>query len=196
MPKTDLDETYAAELILRADDLQDEANQLVADLDLMVMLGRAGRAQRIGSSATGLMVMRDLDLQVDAPGLSTDRAFAAMRPLLVRTQVRDAHYTQERGRRYWFVLHYETDAGHLWTMDISFWLQGQGASARASEQVARRLDGEKRLAILWIKDVWRHLPTYPGEVSGADITAAVLDHGVRTPDQFATYVANQGKPVR
>jgi hypothetical protein len=105
-------------------------------------------------------------------------------------------YTNERGRRYWFVLHYETDEGHLWTMDISFWLQGQGAAMGATEQIARRLDGEKRLAILWIKDVWRHLPTYPSAVSGTDITAAVLDHGVRTPDQFATYLQNQGKPVR
>jgi hypothetical protein len=196
MPKTDLDETYAAELILRADDLQDEANLLAADLDLLVMLGRAGRAQRIGSSVTGLMVVRDLDAQVIAPGLSTDRALGAMRPLLARTQVLDARYTHERGRRYWYVLRYETDAGQLWTMDISFWLHEQHARADATEQIARRLDAEKRLAILWIKDVWRHLPTYPGEISGADITSAVLEHGVRTPDQFASYLLQQGKPVR
>src|SRR5690348_9256030 len=86
------DPTYAAELVLRADDLQDEARSFVADLDLLTMLGRAGRAEQIGSSVSGLMVVRDLDLQVLAPGLSVDRAFNAIRPLLARPHVLDARY--------------------------------------------------------------------------------------------------------
>ena len=30
--------------------------------------------------------------------------------------------------------------------------------------LARHLTDETRLAILWIKDVWHHLPTYPYQV--------------------------------
>jgi len=48
------------------------------------------------------------------------------------------------------------------------------------------------LAILKIKDVWHQLPTYPDEVGGTDIYAAMLDHGVRTPAQFATYLKDRG----
>ncbi len=207
MSKIGLDEGYAAELILRADDLQDEANQLIADLDLPVMLGRAGRAEHIGSSATGLMVVRDLDFQVIAPGLSTDRAFATMRPLLTRTQVIEVRYANECGPRnptkrpeddrYSFVIRYQTDAGREWKIAISFWVSGASQEHRAkAQQIERQLDDEKRLAILWIKDVWRHLPTYPSQVSATDVYDAVLENDVRTPDQFATYLLQRGMPMR
>ena len=44
------------------------------------------------------------------------------------------------------------------------------------------------MAILKIRDIWHQLPTYPDEVRGTDIYTAVLDHGVRTPAQFASYL--------
>jgi hypothetical protein len=207
MSKQSLDEAYAAELILRADDLQDEANELVADLGLSMMLERAGQAEQIGSSAMGLMVVRDVDFQVIAPGLSTDRAFATMRPLLARTQVFESHYANECGQhnpkkrpeddRYYFVVRYQTDASREWRITVSFWVRDTPSGQRArTQRIVGQLDGEKRLAILWIKDVWRHLPTYPSEVSAADVEDAVLEEDVRTPDQFATYLVQRGKPMR
>jgi hypothetical protein len=42
-----------------------------------------------------------------------------------------------------------------------------------------------RLAILTIKDVWHRLPVYPYEVEGIEIYDVVLEHGERTPDDFA-----------
>ena len=60
--------------------------------------------------------------------------------------------------------------------------------------LAAHLTDEMRLAILWIKDVWHRLPTYPDEVSGTDIYTAVLEHGLRTPEQFATYLQERGHP--
>jgi hypothetical protein len=210
MSQHDLDEAYAAELILRADDLQEEASELVADLDLMVMLGRAGRAERIGSSVTGLMVVRTMDFQVIAPGLTTDRAFATMRPLLTRVQVSEVRYANECGQhnptkrpeddRYHFVVRYRTDAGREWRITVTFWVAGASDASHdqraGMQQILRALDAEKRLAILWIKDVWRHLPTYPTQVSAADVCDAVLEHGVRTPDEFATYLLQSGKQMR
>jgi hypothetical protein len=197
MQMHELDETYAAELLSRQQTLQKEARELIADLDLASMLARAGHAELIGSAATGTMVWRDMDFQVTAPGLTTDRAFATMRPLLVRTGVLDTYYSNERGQRYHFVLRYQSDAGHEWTMDVSFWLGGEPRKeGEQTELMARRLDKEKRLAILWIKDVWRHLPTYPAQVNGPDIYDAVLEHAVRTPDQFAQYLLQRGKPMR
>jgi hypothetical protein len=52
----------------------------------------------------------------------------------------------------------------------------------------RQLTPETRLAILWIKDVWHQAPFYPDQVSGIDIYDAVLEHGVRTPEQFGMYL--------
>ena len=53
---------YAARLLERQDTLQAEANRLVEQLELSTMLGRAGRFERLGSTVSGLMVWRDLDL--------------------------------------------------------------------------------------------------------------------------------------
>jgi hypothetical protein len=53
---------------------------------------------------------------------------------------------------------------------------------------------EQRLAVLRIKDVWHRLPSYPDEVSGWEIYAAVLRDDVRTPEQFARWLAANGFP--
>jgi hypothetical protein len=52
-----------------------------------------------------------------------------------------------------------------------------------------------RIAILWIKDVWHRMPSYPDQVSGMDIYDAVLEHGVRTPEQFGRYLRQRGLPT-
>jgi hypothetical protein len=59
----------------------------------------------------------------------------------------------------------------------------------------RRLTPETRLAILWIKDAWYRHPSYPDVVSGMDIYKAVLEHGVRTPEQFGSYLSRRGLPT-
>src|SRR4051794_440606 len=56
-----LDDAYALELLRRQDALQAEARRVVADLDLVPLLSRAGRVEQVGSSVSGLMVWRDLD---------------------------------------------------------------------------------------------------------------------------------------
>ncbi len=54
--------------------------------------------------------------------------------------------------------------------------------------LAASLTDEQRLTILRIKEVWHRRPEYPGEVGGIDVYTAVLDHGVRTPEQFGAWL--------
>lgn len=42
----------------------------------------------------------------------------------------------------------------------------------------------------------RRDPAYGREVSSVDIYGAVLEHGVRTPEEFDAYLAARGKPTR
>jgi hypothetical protein len=58
------------------------------------------------------------------------------------------------------------------------------------------LPRETRICILWLKDVWHRLPEYPYEVGGTDIYDAVLEHGVRGPDEFDAYLRQRGMPAR
>ncbi len=197
---------YAARLLERQDALQAEADRLLEQLDLPAMLGRAGSFVRLGSSVSGLMVWRDLDLGASCGRLSPEQAWETMHPLAAHPRTTRLDYRNEIGRlappelrgygRYYFVAHHETDAGDEWKIDVSLWSPEvpPGPLAHA-EELRRRLTSETRLAILWIKDVWHQVPSYPDLVSGMDVYDAVLEHGVRTPEQFGRYLRQRDLPA-
>lgn len=198
-----LDATYAAELLQRQTLLQAESRQVLADLDLIPCLNRLGHTEHIGSSVSGPMVWRDLDVGARCRQPSADRVFETLRPIMIHPRVYEVLYREETGsrspsgqaqdQRYYFVIRYITPAGQRWKIDISVWLTDAPRNQlRHLDYLAQQLTEETRLAILWIKDVWHRLPTYPDEVSGTDIYTAVLDHGVRTPAQFAAYLKARG----
>jgi hypothetical protein len=206
MEREHLDATTAVELLRRQEALQAEAQQLIVHLDLLTMLSPAGKPEQIGSSVSGLMVWRDIDFNVLCSHRSLRAVFEAMQPLLINPRVTKLHYFNESegltpaellgDERYYFVTYYETEAGHQWKIDISFWLSEKPRPQLAHlESLASRLTEETRLAILWIKDIWQHLPNYPYQVGGTDIYDAVLEHGVRTPAQFKVYLFERGMPI-
>lgn len=202
------DETSAAELLARQDALQAEARVVLADLDLMRLLSAVGRPVLVGSAALGLMVWRDIDFNVMCDELHADHVFTALRPLAGHPCVKKLRYANEFGPfntgiaqdegYYWGVHYYTggTNAGEMWKLDI--WFLPEAAPRPElvlMERCARELTPEQRLAILWIKDVWHRRPPYRDTVLSVDIYDAVLDHGVRTPATFATYLHEHGKPA-
>jgi hypothetical protein len=198
-----LDATYAAELLERQNLLQAESRQVLAELDLIACLNRLGHAEHVGSSVSGLMVWRDLDVGARCPGPSAERVFETLQPIMTHPRVHEVLYQEETGprspsgepqdQRYYFVLRYTTAANQRWKIDVSIWLTDAPRNQlRHLDYLAEQLTEETRLAILWIKDVWHQLPTYTNEVGGTDIYTAVLEHGVRTPAQFAAYLKDRG----
>jgi hypothetical protein len=201
-----LDTAYGEQLLRRQDALQAEGSRVIAELDLMSLLARAGRAEQIGSLVSGLMVWRDIDVCTVSAGLSVNGAWEVMRPIIARPEITRVSYTNESGHlntsgrpyddRHYFVIHYETAAHDDWKIDITFWLTDGPREQRARALALTRLPRETRICILWLKDVWHRLPTYPYDVGGTDIYDAVLEHGVRTPDEFDAYLRLRGMPAR
>jgi hypothetical protein len=62
---------------------------------------------------------------------------------------------------------------------------------RWHEELRGRITGAQRRAVLRIKDEWHRRPEYPHQVGGLDICTAVLEDGVRTPAQFADWLARR-----
>lgn len=208
-----LDAVRAGVLLRRQEGLQAEAGQVIRDLDLLGALGRAGNVRLIGSYVTGLMVWRDLDLQVLSPGLGAAKAWKMVEPLAAHRRVHEVRFLDQAGTnnfsgdtrdsRHYFQLLYRTSRGDDWKLDVSFWLSGEPREDEVAYQevLARRLDQEMRLAILWIKGLWvespeQRDPAYGREVSSVDIYDGVLEHGVCTPEEFDAYLAARGKPTR
>ena len=186
--------------------LQSEAQAIVKELNLVHLLSAAGTVRVHGSSVLGLMTWRDIDVSVSSPRLSIERAYEVMTPLLTHSHVRQVRYLNESGsfnptalprdERYFFMVLYDSGAESDWKIDIAFWLEEGVRSEPIHNMVEQKLTPETRLAILRIKDVWWKQPSYRQEVSSIDIYDAVLQHGVRTLDEFDQYLVERGKPTR
>ena len=197
---------HSERLLQRQAILQNEAQTVVKELDLLRLLSNAGTVRVHGSSVLGLMTWRDIDISVSSPRLSCKRAYEFMLPLLTHPHVKQVRYLNESGsfnltglprdERYFFMVLYDSGAENDWKIDISFWL-GEGVrSEPIHEMIEQQLTPETRLIILRIKDVWWKHPSYRQEVSSVDIYDAVLQHGVCTLDEFDQYLVERGKPMR
>ena len=200
LPPTD------TELFERQRALQGEARELLAQTDLLPLLRLVGTPHVIGSFVYGLMVWRDLDVVILAPDLSGQQLAPALAPLLGHPWLRELHYTNETGphspsadpgdQRHYVVCYLETDSGRRWKLDLSFWTAaGRRGELEHPAWLEATLTAETRLAILRLKDRWYRRPEYPYTVGGSDIYDAVINHGVRTEDELARYLAERGLPA-
>ncbi len=197
----------ATELLARQAALQLQADDVIADLDLVRLLVPFGRVAPVGSVATGLMTWRDIDIHVlcDVPLLDPPRIHAALNPLASHPSVKRLNFHKHSGPfrtsglpdgLYYSIYYFEggTGAGERWKVDCWF---VPSAAPRPEfaliDHMRRELTDETRLAILWIKDTWHSLPAYRDTVSSVDIYTAVLNHGIRTPDEFVECL-RRGRP--
>lgn len=201
---TKLDARTASALAARQDLLQAEAHIVLAHLDLPGSLGRLGRFEHVGSSASGLMVHRDLDVCVACSNPTTAQVLDALHPVITHSGVHQIVYRDETGprsptgqskdQRHYIVLRYGLH-GQPWKIDITVWTSvAPRPHLDDVERLKSEATGEKRDAILWIKDTWHTRAEYNDTVGGLDVYTAVLDHNVRTPDEFAAYLRQRGIP--
>jgi hypothetical protein len=194
-------------LLQRSNELQRDAERLIQALDLRAILAKLGPTELVGSVASGLMVWRDIDFCVECPGLTPERAWTVLRPLLHDPRLASLNYRNETGawildgdpadQRLYVVLHYLDESGVEWKIDLSLWtVASPRAPGELLAELERTLTPKMRMAILWIKDLWHRLPVYPYTVSGFEVYDAVLHHGVRTPEAFDDYLRQHGLPGR
>lgn len=188
------------ELVARQQRLETEASDLRAELGLDAILGAVGEPVVVGSAALGLMTWRDLDVTVVCEQLDLAAVLDIAHRIGMLPEVSQVRFRNDTGR--WntdpsypdgLYLGIEcTRSGEAWNLDIWFVDEPDRQPDLAHlSTLAPRLDDEARVAILTIKDAWCRSPRYGSEVTSHQIYEAVLDHGVRTPDEFEAYRSNQ-----
>ncbi|MFI9366206.1 hypothetical protein ACIG5E_34910 [Kitasatospora sp. NPDC053057] len=191
------------ELLRHQTALQAEADAVHADLDLDALLGALGKPVRVGSSALGLMVRRDLDVTVTCPRLDTaahQRVAALGARLALHERVRQVRWRNDTGAwnedpaaypdGLYLGLSYRSPDGLDWTLDV--WFVDDPArqpDLAHLRDLPPRLTPQARTAILRIKHAWAENPDYGRTVRSWDIYRAVLDDGVRTPQEFERHRA-------
>jgi hypothetical protein len=191
------------ELRARQSSLQAEARDVLADLDRFGLFDNVGPPLLAGSYVSGLMCWRDLDIMVlgGADFSPQDVLLLLQRavdvPGVVGFEYRDERgprcpTTAARDERYHVPVTLHRESG-TWRVDLSVWLHDPHANLTAWHETLRdTITDEQRAAVLRIKDVWHRLPSYPDQISGLEIYTAVLDAGVRSPEQFAGWLADHG----
>ncbi|MDQ4043848.1 MAG: hypothetical protein M3173_00150 [Chloroflexota bacterium] len=196
------DRETAARLLENQNRLQQEADSVLADLDLLPLLETIGQTQLVGSAVTGLMAWRDIDVSVICDPLDPQRIWSALRPLAAHPGVKKLRWSNESDRfnptglpqdeGFYLGIHYRrdgTNTGPLWKLDCWFLTPAAPRLDLALiDRLASSLDEETRLAVLWIKSSWAVRPEYRNGVYSVDIYEAVLDHGVRSPGAFAAWL--------
>ena len=194
------------ELLAQESALQEEAAALLAELGLAELVADVGPLLVTGSFVSGLMCWPELDVMVLAGGgFSPPDVMGLLARIVRRAGVTGLEYRDERGprcvtgqvrdERYHVPITVER-AGRCWQVDLTLWLHDLHENVtRWHEELRGRITAEQRAAVLRIKDDWHPRRSYPHQVGGLEIYAAVLDDGVRTPAQFATWLAQHGLPV-
>ena len=193
------------ELLARQSALHEEARKVLAELDLAALVADIGPLLVTGSFVSGLMCWRELDVMVLAGDDFSPQDVLRLLPRIVeRTGATALEYHDERGPRCVtgqvrderYHVPFTVDwAGRCWRIDLTLWLHDPHLNVtRWHEELRGRITAEQRSAVLRIKDVWHRRPTYPDQVGGLDIYTAVIDDGVRTPSQFASWLTSHGLP--
>ena len=144
------------------------------------------------------MVARDIDVTTLCPTLEPEPIFELGRALARHPRVRKVTFRNDTGHwntdpaypdgLYWGV-EYVADDGAAWNLDLWFLAEGTTQfDLEALKTLPHRLSSpELRVAILRIKEA---IDGETPRIRSYLVYDAVLDHGVRTTDDFRRYLAD------
>lgn len=190
------------ELLDRQRALQLEAEDFAADLGIRDLVEPLGQPFLVGSAAVGLMVWRDLDLTIVCRTLDLDGVVAVGARLAMDPRIRQVVFRNDTGG--WNTdpgypdglclgLSYRSPAGNDWKSDLWFVDQPERQPDLLHvRSIPSQLTDEICAAILRIESAWASRPDYGEGVGSFEIYIAVIDGGVRTPDDFAAWLAERG----
>ena len=191
------------ELAARQSALQAEAAELLGELDRSEIFSAIGPVEVTGSYISNLMCWRDLDVMLlVGPDYSPHDVLSLIARVMELPGVVGFDYRDERAdrsptglvreERYHVPVLLERRTG-TWRLDLTLWLHDLHENNTAWHKALRdSITDEQRAAVLRIKDVWFQHPSYPDQIGGFEIYTAVIEEGVRTPEQFRVWLASRG----
>lgn len=193
-----------AVVLAEAKALQDAADRVLADLRLEELVAPHGELIRIGSHASGLMAVRDIDLGVLLPRLETSPVLAVAQRLFDHPHVQCVQMNDERppyqsmpgpeNEGIYCKIRYceDADRAREWKIDLWFF---PAEAPRPEIPMRDRLlaaSNDERVAILRLKRALIAAGRYGTDIHGIDLYRAVLDRGSRSLDLVMRDVVADG----
>jgi hypothetical protein len=188
--------------------LQEEADRVVELLQLEALLSNIGKPIRVGSSAMGIMVRRDIDITVVCKDLSSETR-AAFSQVGAKLMLMGRHVVSVRFRNdtgawnadpasypdgLYLGVSARDDDGIDWTLDI--WAVDQPErqpDLNHLRTLLPRLDDDLRGTILLIKQALaaEKPDCSEGNIPSAYVYEAVVEHGVGSVRQFKDWLMSK-----
>ena len=178
------------DIVRRAEGRTRQAFDVIEELDLLKRWSRCGRPTLLGAVSFGLVVSRDIDLNIYAREPAVAQGFEVVSEIAVLPGVMKVRYsncleTIDQGL-YWQI-QYRDRFGDMWTVDN--WLVSEDHPhadllEALVERMQKGLSAEQRKVILQIKETVQP----ESKARGIDIYEAVMEDGVRSPCEFAVWL--------
>ncbi len=191
-------------LVLRADELRQQADHVLENSGICTVLSEIGRVEIVGSYSLGLMVRPDIDVIVTCESPERAAAVKATKRILddgyFQSVVFIDHSTFRRRLDagmdakgfYWHLDVPELDFGVQWKVDVWYidpkqnWFLDRTNTFRDLLAV----DPTARPALLRLKTHFLKGKGYSDGLKGGIICEAVLEHGLRTPEDIVRFAAD------
>jgi len=180
----------SSEIIQRSEQRRQTGEAILCNLDLMNRWRRFGRPVLVGALAIDVAVAPDIDMEIYCPELKVEHGFQVLAECVLNSRITSIQFVNGLNtpdKALYWQLHYKTDDGVDWKIDM--WSAPEDYPLPRGEHFVQPMRNamtpEARLAILTLKEA-RAAGELPMFLS-IDLYRAVIEGGVRTPDQWLAW---------
>ncbi len=181
------------DLLKRQRELQKEGKKVLEELKIIEILSKFGKPKIVGSFETGLMVWRDIDIELEKE-IDEKEYWETVNTLFYSPKLKYLTLIDFRksinpntpkglyiGIKYWF-------ENKEWKIDVWFMPPRSKDSENLNEWIKDKLNDENRKTILQIKNQVYKNPEYRKEFFAVDIYKAVIEKRVKDLEGFKQYL--------
>lgn len=178
--------------------LQNKANEILKDLNLIQFLSNKGKVNFVGSFALGLMSWEDIDIVVNGDQnidsyLETVN-YLFKQPNVYSLNIQDFRKSifPDRPQGMYCGVSYLVKLNTFWKIDIWFVGKDDNSAIDLVNKLKVKLNDSNKGIILRIKNEMRE-QGWGKTVSGMDVYNAVLENNIKDTEQFKKLLLEEGR---
>lgn len=181
--------------------LQQEAKEVLSELNILSILSSYGEPKIVGSLATGLMTWNDIDIEL-TNGINEDKYWKIVKQLFHTPKYKRLNIIDFRNSvnpntpkgLHICISDYLFHDDKPWKIDIWF-LEPRQTEENFHAWLQENLKPEHKLPILEIKQQVSSHPKYKYEVFSVDIYKAVIEDNAKNLEDFKKYLAKTNRTL-
>jgi len=182
------------QLLKKSKKFKREADGLLEESKLLDILSKYGEVKLTGSYVYNLMMSGDIDIEVYGD-FTREKAQGILNDLISRTSFTGymffdwVKYEQPKWPKGYYIGFKQIMPGHQnqWKIDIWFMKENRNNSDKYFDKLSN-IDDETKEIILKLKE---HIKSTNWQADSMQIYDAVLDHDIKSVEEFEGYLANR-----